>query len=120
MLFQSEKVEGREAYAPPFEHTVEDDDAAELGTTFRVEAWRWAQLTSRIAKLGYKQELRRNFSMIEIFGIAFSIMGQLRLICQLQPNSILWESFGAYLQSIDFYMLFMSHSFSLDMTRSIL
>ena len=40
MLFQSEKVEGREASdAPPFEHTVEDDDAAELGTTFRVEAW---------------------------------------------------------------------------------
>ncbi|KAF2194487.1 gaba permease [Zopfia rhizophila CBS 207.26] len=27
------------------------------------------------SKLGYKQELRRNFTMIEVFGIAFSIMG---------------------------------------------
>ena len=27
-----------------------------------------------LAKLGYKQELRRNFTMIEVFGIAFSIM----------------------------------------------
>ncbi|KAK3078358.1 GABA-specific high-affinity permease, partial [Coniosporium uncinatum] len=30
-----------------------------------------------LAKLGYKQELRRSFSMIEVFGIAFSIMGLL-------------------------------------------
>ena len=30
-----------------------------------------------LAKMGYKQELRRNFSMIEVFGIAFSIMGLL-------------------------------------------
>ena len=27
-----------------------------------------------IAKLGYKQELRRNFTVLEVFGIAFSIM----------------------------------------------
>lgn len=30
-----------------------------------------------LAKMGYKQELRRNFSMIEVFGIAFAIMGLL-------------------------------------------
>jgi amino acid transporter len=29
------------------------------------------------AKLGYKQELHRNFSMLEVFGTAFSIMGLL-------------------------------------------
>jgi hypothetical protein len=29
------------------------------------------------AKLGYKQELRRNFTMIEVFGIAFNIIGLL-------------------------------------------
>ncbi|KAI9838121.1 MAG: hypothetical protein M1819_006277 [Sarea resinae] len=28
-----------------------------------------------LAGLGYKQELKRNFTMIEVFGIAFSIMG---------------------------------------------
>jgi amino acid transporter len=31
----------------------------------------------RTAKLGYKQELRRSFSMFEVFGIAFSIVGLL-------------------------------------------
>ena len=40
MLLQSEKVERRDASdAPPFEHIVEDEDAAELGTTLRVDAW---------------------------------------------------------------------------------
>lgn len=28
-----------------------------------------------LAKLGYKQELRREFSPIEVFGIGFSIIG---------------------------------------------
>lgn len=35
------------------------------------------EANSLSAKLGYKQELRRNFTMIEVFGIAFSIMGLL-------------------------------------------
>ncbi|KAI4122917.1 MAG: hypothetical protein LQ338_005550 [Usnochroma carphineum] len=41
-----------------------------------------------LAKLGYKQELRRNFSMIEIFGIAFSIMGLLPSIASVLAYSI--------------------------------
>ncbi|KAL8946051.1 MAG: hypothetical protein Q9222_007502, partial [Ikaeria aurantiellina] len=41
-----------------------------------------------LAKLGYKQELRRNFSMIEIFGIAFSIMGLLPSIASTLAYSI--------------------------------
>ena len=41
-----------------------------------------------IAKLGYKQELRRNFTMIEVFGIAFSIMGLLPSIASTLAYSI--------------------------------
>ncbi|MDI1487743.1 MAG: GABA-specific high-affinity permease [Ramalina farinacea] len=41
-----------------------------------------------LAKLGYKQELRRNFTMIEIFGIAFSIMGLLPSIASTLAYSI--------------------------------
>ena len=40
------------------------------------------------AKLGYKQELRRNFTMIEVFGIAFSIMGLLPSIASTLSYSI--------------------------------
>ncbi|KAI9754802.1 MAG: hypothetical protein M4579_004527 [Chaenotheca gracillima] len=41
-----------------------------------------------LAKLGYKQELRRNFSMIEVFGIAFAIMGLLPSIASTLSFSI--------------------------------
>ncbi|KAL8958526.1 MAG: hypothetical protein Q9193_004433 [Seirophora villosa] len=41
-----------------------------------------------LAKLGYKQELRRNFTMIEIFGISFSIMGLLPSIASVLVYSI--------------------------------
>ena len=41
-----------------------------------------------LAKMGYKQELRRNFSMIEVFGIAFSIMGLLPSIASTLAYSI--------------------------------
>ena len=34
-------------------------------------------LTDQIATLGYKQELRRHYSTIQIFAVAFSIMGLL-------------------------------------------
>lgn len=45
-------------------------------------------LTLDPAKLGYKQELRRNFTMIEVFGIAFSIMGLLPSIASTLSYSI--------------------------------
>ncbi len=45
-------------------------------------------LTGHAAKLGYKQELRRNFTMIEVFGIAFSIMGLLPSIASTLAYSI--------------------------------
>lgn len=38
--------------------------------------------------IGYKQELRRNFSMIEVFGIAFSIMGLVPSIASTLAYSI--------------------------------
>ncbi|KAL9116027.1 MAG: hypothetical protein Q9227_000395 [Pyrenula ochraceoflavens] len=41
-----------------------------------------------LAKLGYKQELRRNFTMIEVFGIAFSIMGLLPSIASTLSFSV--------------------------------
>lgn len=52
-----------------------------------------AQLTGEadaelLAKLGYKQELRRNFTLIEVFGIAFSIMGLLPSIASTLAFSI--------------------------------
>jgi amino acid transporter len=46
------------------------------------------ELCCATAKLGYKQELRRNFTMIEIFGIAFSIMGLLPSIASTLAYSI--------------------------------
>jgi hypothetical protein len=45
-------------------------------------------LINNIARLGYKQELRRNFTLIEIFGIAFSIMGLLPSIASTLAYSI--------------------------------
>ncbi|KAF2461947.1 amino acid permease-domain-containing protein [Lineolata rhizophorae] len=41
-----------------------------------------------LARLGYKQELRRNFRMIEVFGIAFSIMGLLPSIASTLAYSL--------------------------------
>ncbi|KAF1998360.1 amino acid transporter [Amniculicola lignicola CBS 123094] len=41
-----------------------------------------------LAKLGYKQELKRNFTMMEIFGIAFSIMGLLPSIASTLAYSL--------------------------------
>ncbi|KIX94745.1 uncharacterized protein Z520_09435 [Fonsecaea multimorphosa CBS 102226] len=41
-----------------------------------------------LAKMGYKQELRRNFSMLEVFGIAFAIMGLLPSIASTLSYSI--------------------------------
>ncbi|KAF2874229.1 amino acid/polyamine transporter I [Massariosphaeria phaeospora] len=55
-----------------------------------------------LAKLGYKQELRRNFTMIEVFGIAFSIMGLLPSIASTLayslpagPTGLVWGWFVA-------------------------
>ncbi|KAL9104928.1 MAG: hypothetical protein Q9163_000173 [Psora crenata] len=41
-----------------------------------------------LAKFGYKEELRRNFTMIEVFGIAFSIMSPLPSIASTLLYSI--------------------------------
>jgi len=42
----------------------------------------------QLAGIGYKQELKRNFSMIEVFGIAFSIMGLVPSIASTLSYSI--------------------------------
>jgi len=41
-----------------------------------------------LAKLGYKQELQRNFTMLEVFGIASSIMGLLASIAGTLSYSV--------------------------------
>ncbi|EFX04687.1 gaba permease [Grosmannia clavigera kw1407] len=41
-----------------------------------------------LAKMGYKQELKRNFSTLEVFGIAFSIMGLLPSIASTLSFSL--------------------------------
>ena len=73
-----------------------EDDAAVLGegSTAGTEAEKPSILTFCTAKLGYKQELRRNFSMIEVFGIAFSIMGLLPSIASTLTYSIPAGSVG--------------------------
>ena len=68
-----------------------EDDAVVLGknSTARLVSSRLVTDPSvHLAKLGYKQELRRNFSMVEVFGIAFSIMGLLPSIASTLLYSI--------------------------------
>ncbi|KIH93214.1 GABA-specific permease [Sporothrix brasiliensis 5110] len=55
-----------------------------------------------LATLGYKQELKRNFSTLEVFGIAFSIMGLLPSIASTLafslpagPGGMVWSWFVA-------------------------
>ncbi|KAL1901055.1 GABA-specific high-affinity permease [Sporothrix stenoceras] len=55
-----------------------------------------------LAQLGYKQELKRNFSTLEVFGIAFSIMGILPSIASTLafslpsgPGGMVWSWFIA-------------------------
>lgn len=55
-----------------------------------------------LAKMGYKQELKRNFSTLEVFGIAFSIMGLLPSISSTLsfslpagPAGMVWSWFIA-------------------------
>lgn len=67
-----------------------EDDAAVLGTYFRYSHLHlfFACSLQLPARLGYKQELRRNFTMVEVFGIAFSIMGLLPSIASTLSYSI--------------------------------
>ncbi|MCJ1258175.1 GABA-specific high-affinity permease [Lignoscripta atroalba] len=69
-LEASPKLKARTASTATASGLASEDDAAVL------------------AKLGYKQELRRNFTMIEVFGIAFSIMGLLPSIASTLAYSI--------------------------------
>lgn len=55
-----------------------------------------------LASMGYKQELKRNFSTLEVFGIAFSIMGLLPSIASTLsfslpagPAGMVWSWFVA-------------------------
>lgn len=55
-----------------------------------------------LASMGYKQELKRNFSTLEVFGIAFSIMGLLPSIASTLafslpagPGGMVWSWFVA-------------------------
>jgi hypothetical protein len=62
------------------------DDADMLGKNSQRKEVRIVLIVA--AKLGYKQELRRNFTLFEVFGIAFSIMGLLPSIASTLSYSL--------------------------------
>jgi hypothetical protein len=68
------------------EGLASEADAAQLGNFSQLAVRTSIDLS--IAKLGYKQELRRNFTLFEIFGIAFSIMGLLPSIASTLSYSL--------------------------------
>ncbi|KKY32812.1 putative gaba permease [Diaporthe ampelina] len=87
--------DGAPAEAPP--HHAELVTTADDGVVLASEAD--AEL---LAKMGYKQELKRNFSTLEVFGIAFSIMGLLPSIASTLafslpagPAGMVWSWFLA-------------------------
>ena len=62
-----------------------------------------------LAQIGYKQELRRHYSTLQVFGIAFSIMGLLPSVASVLsvglesgPAGLVW---GWFLSSILFFVL---------------
>lgn len=66
-----------------------------------------------LAEIGYKQELKRQFSTLQVFGIAFSIMGLLPSIASVMgggmtggPVTLVWGWFiaGLFILSIGFTM----------------
>ena len=87
MATQSEERKASTASVPPNYALASEDDAAALGESI-VKEMKNMYLIPSLAKLGYKQELRRNFTMIEVFGIAFSIMGLLPSIASTLAYSI--------------------------------
>lgn len=87
MATQSQERKASTASVPPNYDLASEDDAAALGKSIMTEMRRM-YLIPHVAKLGYKQELRRNFTMIEVFGIAFSIMGLLPSIASTLSYSI--------------------------------
>jgi hypothetical protein len=65
-----------------------------------------------IATLGYKQELRRHYSTVEIFAVAFSIMGLLPSIASTLsfsmpagPVGMVWVSNMHPINCFDCYLL---------------
>ncbi|KAK3936228.1 gaba permease [Diplogelasinospora grovesii] len=87
-----------------------------------------------LAKMGYKQELKRNFTTIEVFGIAFSIMGLLPSIASTLafslpagPGGMVWSWFLASgcifvvgLSNGRFRQYWWTHYFSSPKTRNYL
>ncbi|KAG7661735.1 uncharacterized protein J8A68_004748 [[Candida] subhashii] len=68
-----------------------------------------------LAQIGYKQELRRHYSTIQVFGIAFSIMGLLPSIAstlsiglEAGPAGLVW---GWFLASVFIFCIGVSMSF---------
>lgn len=53
-----------------FQHNTDDADIVEKSSVFNKD-------DALLAELGYKAELKRNFSVIQVFGVAFSIMSLL-------------------------------------------
>jgi amino acid permease len=84
-----EKTVSRRSHTnvPPEELLASEADAELLGKGLELREM-FDEANKDTAKLGYKQELRRNFTMIEVFGIAFSIMGLLPSIASTLAFSV--------------------------------
>lgn len=84
-----EKTVSRRSHTndPPEELLASEADAELLGKGLQLQR-KFDKANKDTARLGYKQELRRNFTMIEVFGIAFSIMGLLPSIASTLSFSV--------------------------------
>ncbi|PQE30826.1 gaba permease protein [Rutstroemia sp. NJR-2017a WRK4] len=85
---QTNRSEAGEVQQQDAEKVAQSPSRQEHGNQPPVELLANEADTDLLAKMGYKQELRRNFTMIEVFGIAFSIMGLLPSIASTLAFSI--------------------------------
>jgi hypothetical protein len=82
---------------------AEPGDMKLLGRLIGVAEWAGADSTS--AAMGYKQELRRQYSTVQIFAVAFSIMGLVPSIASTISFSLPAGPVGMVWVSLQFRML---------------
>jgi len=71
-----DSIQTQPSSAPPPVYNEKQLQALENGDISKLEA-ELSQDDALLASLGYKAELKREFTALEVFGLAFSIMGLL-------------------------------------------
>lgn len=83
------------------------------GREKHINAKETSDASELLAQIGYKQELKRNMSSVQVFGVAFSIMGILPSVASTMmtglmggPATLLWGWFlgGAFVLTIGYCM----------------